>query len=723
MAGLSFEPSAFRAEPFSAGGWIAKQRETASLGDLHADLSIHARSLHEQLRAAMCTDFPQFVALSSDISSMEAELSSLCEQLGSRKEYLTHDAHASRERLTQYEAAMQEREAVEQQLEDLHLLRRLVEALNNAEALLTPAADGDELDAADPASRAAEEASRLLSASGEYRRIVILAQRTTHSTARDESERRGDAILQSLLSQLLPALADSMAAGRLAVVADLLQAYVEAGSSEVADEWLCSQWIEPRLLPRLESAAAAEDPLPELVASVNKMLQGDELAPLTQPAVVALPLNVLSSVWAKVCQFATSRMGAAFGAGIPQTFHAAYLAFTGLQAQFEALMPSPQARRVLRNHVATVELTRKFNLPIYFQLRVQEISKKLDAALPSAGTPISMHLQEAGQTQLFIADLCPPQLLTQPAVVLAEAVTRCFSPSVFLRPLASRFLRLAFQTVGRFTAFLQQLVGQLSADLDPPQECFAADAAALQLHLDLSLLVEWLSTSFESELGSLLALPHAHELRTECAAAWREGVDALRASNEALFVALVRQHAQVCAAPLKQVRGIPALYRMTGKPHPTAPSSFVSQVFEPLAPMLPTVERARADVRSLWARGVAEAVTSEYVSLTVGTLEKVANDEKALRRHIASKRGGATAEAEADSDKIRSQLCLDVNAYGVQLAGLGVVPQTLAQFDELQEAVNPAAVSANENVDSLDEVPLKVQASAEGASSADDAAL
>ena len=140
---------------------------------------------------------------------------------------------------------------------------------------------------------------------------------------------------------------------------------------------------------------------------------------------------------------------------------------------------------------------------------------------------------------------------------------------------------------------------------------------------------------------------------------------------------------------------MPALYRMTGKPLPTSHSIFVAQVFEPLMPQLASLDlRAPADARPAWAREVAEGVTATYLELTAATLEKVAREENARSRHIAVKRPAAAADVgggASDSDKIRAQLCLDVAAYGAQLAALGVSAESIGAFEQLRQAVRPDA--------------------------------
>ena len=59
------------------------------------------------------------------------------------------------------------------------------------------------------------------------------------------------------------------------------------------------------------------------------------------------------------------------------------------QAQLEGLLSSAAQRRYLRAHPATADFRRRFNLPIYFQLRVQEVGRMLDAALLPRGTPLA----------------------------------------------------------------------------------------------------------------------------------------------------------------------------------------------------------------------------------------------------------------------------------------------------------------------------------------------
>lgn len=223
--------------------------------------------------------------------------------------------------------------------------------------------------------------------------------------------------------------------------------------------------------------------------------------------------------------------------------------------------------------------------------------------------------------------------------------------------------------------------------------------------------------------------------QVECELALQESIGLLAESSAVLQSVLIKQHALACCKPLAQVcqnfvgewliptrllnpshiisrakhqvsfpwllpqvRGIPALYRMTGKPLPTTHSIFIVDVFEPLQNQLTANKhRFSSKAHAEWVLKVADAVTKHYLTLTVATLDKVANDEKALRRHIAATKQlpslapGVVSSDVSDSDKIRVQLCLDVAAFEVELSKVGVAAEALSAFSGLQDAVRPDA--------------------------------
>ena len=244
----------------------------------------------------------------------------------------------------------------------------------------------------------------------------------------------------------------------------------------------------------------------------------------------------------------------------------------------------------MRAHPASQDFARRFNLPIYFQLRVQELTKALDAALLPRGTPLPAAAPEPepepelgdGQRPLP-SPPPPPPLATAAALALVSAVRRCFSPSVLLTPLSARFLRLALQTVARFSEWLLTLTPPATdaaasstatptasaAAATPSSSAAAADGAAAAeqgtvlslytpLHFDLGAVVGWLTT-LAPQLPALLQLPAsgpAASLGAECSAALAEATGAITTADLALRSAMIAQQAEQCAAHL--ATGAPA---------------------------------------------------------------------------------------------------------------------------------------------------------------------
>ena len=271
--------------------------------------------------------------------------------------------------------------------------------------------------------------------------------------------------------------------------------------------------------------------------------------------------------------------------------HALTALLSDLQAQLEALLSSAAQRRYLRAHPATADFRRRFNLPIYFQLRVQEVGRLLDAVLLPRGTPLAAAAAATppppaagGESRaLVLPPPPPPTLSTAAALALVEAVRLCFSPAVLLRPLSARFLRLALQTVTRFGEWVLSLPPPTTVAAEPapaatPPPAAAAPAAApaaaaagtahgasqaegggegdcllyVGLHLDVRDCLAWLRAlapllpaliGLDDTDAAATAATHpastAASLGGECSAALLEASESLAAADDQLRTALV----------------------------------------------------------------------------------------------------------------------------------------------------------------------------------------
>ena len=829
MSATSSETLLSALKAASAAAFVRSMRETVPLETMKASLSEQEKVLGAALTNTMQANFPALHEVVREVGTAEERLRKLCEAIDLNQSNGAEFASSVQSRLFEFQAAMDEREALIKRSNDVRLLRRLIDAVSNLEHLNNGrgAEPGEKNKAAPPLVVVSARARRLVRSSGEYSRIWVLQSHAAHlpgaqrlleriamartifleqlceclgqaleiaeiaSTAAaegDGGEADGGAAEEELAPPTPPPLftpppglgrrdrppldalprlpweppltelaADGATSDAVSAPApsragkkdrleklldDVLWAFGQSGAEDEAGRWVRDSWVTPRLLPLLEAAARTGASLGDLADSLVSFVKGPAFAPLARAdARGRPPLHlVCAGVWVAWCRFVGDKMGHAFGAGIPDTFHNAFSAVERVICDLEIMaLPKPRMRRHLRMHAATAAVRKRFNLPIYYQLRVVEVSKPLETALapgpiqrkqrtPAEGAEgvvvgaegVGPPASVAGGGGVAGFGLPPsPELATVPPAALVTAVRHSLSSDVILPPLCARFMKLTLQCVSRFDHWLVSMlpteVGAAQAASDRGAAGALADTeAACALYFDVQSVLAWLETQVAPRLPRLLHLtptaaaaptsvassPAAElgsnslegvtKLEAECIGALVEGVTKLRDTARRLREQLVTAQAAACEAQLAPVRAIPASYRMTGKGMPTHPSFFVAQVLGPLRGFMgASEERLDGPTRSAWAVEVATLVTEQYFAIASSTLDTVRKNEQALLRLNAKKHSAGAAAGVSDSHKICVQMCLDVQAYGEELAAVGVSPLSLSAFAKLQDEVRP----------------------------------
>ena len=307
--------SGYAASNVSARAWVRAARASGiALPTLQADLRNQQQALDSSLTEAVRTEMPALLEISKSVSSTEGQLRTLCAQLEAHRSSAAEVAEGIGSRLQEFEAAFEERAALHQLSDQIRLLQRLAEALRNLEALLSAAPSphirdaaamgaSDDASAASAASAALEaDALRLLRASSECSRLLLLKRRTAEMPAAQRVANRIDEARLALLGQLCAALEavmrarvrplasgdraaadDAVPDSQARLVGALLWAFGEAEAEAELVQWVRSQWVAPRLVPKLQAAAA--DPaasLHSLAAVLLAFVEGPEFAPLAR---------------------------------------------------------------------------------------------------------------------------------------------------------------------------------------------------------------------------------------------------------------------------------------------------------------------------------------------------------------------------------------------------------------------------------------------------------
>jgi len=366
-----------------------------------------------------------------------------------------------------------------------------------------------------------------------------------------------------------------------------------------------------------------------------------------------------------------------------------------------------RAQSRLYAHPATVEYYRRWNLPIYYQLRFAEFTRRLDDALRRVreeGWHASVYAGGDGDARA-IRDSLGFELPI--FVELYDVLLSMWRSTVFLRPLTHRFLRGAVQLVGRMMAFVR---GGLEGDIEfggsvggggssggggdadgEEKEEGGAEAATLETTIvsippyrwnerveDIAV-VSWELTILDTTLShdylefiSNTVCPRdeksrhsTHNSSSELDEIKLLASDIVLESSRGIaplvshsWNALIVDNLTLqCCAPLSAVKGVAATYRMTNRPPPTQASPFVATILRPLQEFDKSyASRTPPQIGDGWKRSVVSSVSDKY-SLAVEELNAtVKRTEEALKGRATRR---TMAGGMSDGEKVKLQLFLD----------------------------------------------------------------
>jgi hypothetical protein len=371
-------------------------------------------------------------------------------------------------------------------------------------------------------------------------------------------------------------------------------------------------------------------------------------------------------------------------------------------------------------HAKTADFSKRWNLPIYYQLRFGECCNRLNKAVD--------HTRQGGWiTEVFTGqDGIAESLRNEVGFELSfflelyDILLGLWRPDVILRPLTNRFLRGAVQLVGRSVAFIQDgMDGKIKFGLEKEAEsatqngnslpyptrqtyCWgdsAQDVAAVAWELAIlesSLAHDYMSTvcdalgtgdTTESERAELRSL--VSEMLKEASSQIQPLVD--RAWNEVIVKILTDK----CSGPLAAVKGVAATYRMTNRPPPTQASPFVATVLRPLKEFCDEFSnRTPAHIGGKWKTLIVASVTERYSAAVEELITTVQRTEVALQSRRARR---ATSGGMSDGDKVKLQLYLDFQDYSRHLQELDVDITSVEAIGKLKTLTGEAEPLQKEN--------------------------
>ncbi|KAI8820382.1 oligomeric golgi complex component, COG2-domain-containing protein [Fimicolochytrium jonesii] len=724
---ISFDRASFTGPSFSPEEFLGDRRHIA-LDELKKELQQSLRDLKTELVELINLDYADFIDLSTKLVGVDEMISGL----GGPLEKIEGSVQAVRDALndgiSQLEEELENRAELREKKVYLQLFVNIHESLEKLDGLLKMSNEGHPRDG-DGNEEALAEGKLIERVANEYTQLRYLISRASKTPFVQKIDKRvahiKDTLTQSLSRSLKLSYERVMSPNSTAVaendLSQILRTYVSVDRADEAEQIFSESVMAPFLdkvvnrqnlvletrtgaTPKTD-IASARNPLENMYDAILAFVAKDcaKVVAVTTKAFHGTKANLhVDSIWVAVATAIMKKIPFIFNPGIPEVFHKNYSCTIHFVSEMESLCKTSDVLGRFRAHSITSDFLKRWQLPVYFQIRFREIATDFeDATTATDDLNANVNVSEG--------------LIMTPSSALMICINLCWDPSVYLPGLAHRFWKLTLQLVARYVIWVKETL-QLDISANPVEApdvatsptpggrvststAFPAEQQSLKTYMyfynDLRNIISQVANTFNDVIRT--RIPGGSRTEQVLQDSLRESLSPLQDMLPLLTQRVCQVLVQRCFEPLyDNVQAITRQYRATNKEPPSKASYFIPTIF---TPMLAFFEEngnlANSVATSEWTANVVDNVTSKYAA----TLAKLVSDNKWFedynrRMKKSSRLRPTTAAGEnamSDGDKIRLQLYLDVEQYITEIQGLGVNPATLESGRELRQITDPFA--------------------------------
>lgn len=376
----------------------------------------------------------------------------------------------------------------------------------------------------------------------------------------------------------------------------------------------------------------------------------------------------INSFWNELERRLETNMASIFAPGNPDMFYQKYLSTLDFLNDVERLIGDPET---FRNNSNYKNFQIRWNLPVYFQIRFQEIGGAIEGV---CDRPINTTL---------ISKECDGMKLT-PFITAWSCITKCWKEGIFLQSLFNKFWKLSLQILSRLGRWID-----VALKSDNNLEFF------VQIYSDISQLE--LKFPEILNLASQHILPNQKIVLSDCLEDSKQLFNDKFNVIETIFL---HQIVGTSQSFIKQVNDIPRLYRKTNKDVPSRHCSYVDQLVTPSKNFkLSHSQQISGEKITNFLVKIFANLTTQYYTAVDDVLVSVQKTEESLRRlkNLREKSGALTSSVAApnsgimtDDDKIRLQLQVDVVYWAHAIESLGINVNNVEKLNDLINLVEGA---------------------------------
>ncbi|XP_034804659.3 conserved oligomeric Golgi complex subunit 2 isoform X2 [Pan paniscus] len=714
---LCFDKDEFMKEDFDVDHFVSDCRKRVQLEELRDDLELYYKLLKTAMVELINKDYADFVNLSTNLVGMDKALNQLSVPLGQLREEVLSLRSSVSEGIRAVDERMSKQEDIRKKKMCVLRLIQVIRSVEKIEKILNSQSSKE--------TSALEASSPLLTGqileriATEFNQLQFHAVQSKGMPLLDKVRPRIAGITAMLQQSLEGLLLEGLQTSDVDIIRHCLRTYATIDKTRDAEALVGQVLVKPYIDEVIIEQFVESHPN-GLQVMYNKLLEFVPhhcrlLREVTGGAISSEKGNtvpgydfLVNSVWPQIVQGLEEKLPSLFNPGNPDAFHEKYTISMDFVRRLERQCGSQASVKRLRAHPAYHSFNKKWNLPVYFQIRFREIAGSLEAAL---------------------TDVLEDAPAESPYCLLAShrtwsSLRRCWSDEMFLPLLVHRLWRLTLQILARYSVFVNELSlrpisNESPKEIKKPLVTGSKEPSITQgntedqgsgpsetkpvVSISRTQLVYVVADldKLQEQLPELLEIikPKLEMIgfkNFSSISALEDSQSSLSACVPSLSSKIIQDLSDSCFGFLKSALEVPRLYRRTNKEVPTTASSYVDSALKSLFQLQSGhKDKLKQAIIQQWLEGTLSESTHKYYETVSDVLNSVKKMEESLKR---LKQARKTTPANpvgpsggmSDDDKIRLQLALDVEYLGEQIQKLGLQASDIKSFPALAELVAAA---------------------------------
>ncbi|KAM6915800.1 conserved oligomeric Golgi complex subunit 2 [Xenentodon cancila] len=719
---LCFDKDVFMKEDFDVDQFVAECRKQVQLEEMREDLELYYKLLKTAMVELINKDYADFVNLSTNLVGMDKALNQLSVPLGQLREEVMSLRSCVSEVIQAIDNQLSKQEDLQKKKVCVLRLIQVVRSVEKIEKILhsQTSKESSSLEISSPLL-AGQILERIAT---EFNQLQFHAVQSKGMPLLDKVRPRIAGITSMLQQSLEGLLIEGLQTSNVDMVRHCLRTYATIDKTRDAEALVGQVLVKPYMDQVIVEEVVKSNPsglqmmysrLLEFVPHHCRLLREVTGGAISSDKADTVPGYdfLVNSVWPEMIKGIEEKIAYIFNPGNPDIFYERYSVSMDFVRRFERQCSSQASVKRLRVHSSYISFHKKWNLPVYFQLRYKEIAGRMENAISDG-----LEAAPGGSTYHL-----------QVSEVLWSCLLRCWSDRVYLPPLAHRFWKLTLQLYARYAKFLDEVLTKTPSSEVPKEPVRPLPSSAsstssrtsldeggsesgspaslstkqlVYIAADIQKLQEQIPELVEMIRHRLEAIGFKNIIVVEDALA--DSKACLSSSIPSLNTRMTQHLTERCCRFLKSASEVPRLYRRTNKDPPVRASAYMDNALRPLHQLLmDSTGLVTPQTAQEWLRVVLCDCTQKYYDTISEVLSSVRKMEESLKR-LKQARRGATATTTTganggptDDGKIRLQLALDVEYLGEQIQKMGLQPNDISMFSTLMDLVKEAREMAEQN--------------------------